>query len=293
MNTFLLDLRKRFIHYLKRHNLFRYWFFIRNLFLITAKYLNVISMIFVFFINPLKLYKFSWRNCLPSSNKRDEYKDNLLDLYRPKVSTNFKYINHHAKIFFRGFTEKVNFCSSNILVNFEITNFNKNATFTTADSNILDYYIKNDVNVIYIKSTLIDKKGNERLLNPHKKYKGLKIIDLTIHTNNNNKHITLGSGIKAIIAFYLLSSKTTIYGWNHYQTKDLSKMNLIEFIYKIFFYSRDMHTKDCVEYSLTHLFFAYYLKDLNNLKIYGNIDYYKNKLYDKLITQRLIKIFCK
>ena len=107
MNTFLLDLRKRFIHFLKRHDLFKYWFFIRNLFLITAKYLNVISMIFVFFINPLKLYKFSWRNCLPSSNKRDEYKDNLLDLYRPKVSTNFKYINHHAKIFFRGFTEKV------------------------------------------------------------------------------------------------------------------------------------------------------------------------------------------
>ena len=34
-------------------------------------------------------------------------------------------------------------------------------------------------------------------------------------------YITMGSAIMAILAFYLLSNKTTIYGWNHYQKKDL------------------------------------------------------------------------
>ena len=292
MNTFLLNLRKRFTYFLKKHNLFFYWFFIRNIFSITAKYINVICMIFVFFINPLKLYKLSWRCCLPSSKKRDKYKDNLLDLYRPKISTNFQYFNKNTKIFCKGFTKEINFSRSNILVNFNVNNLTKNATFTTLDSKYLDYYIKNNVDVIYIKLILIDQKGNKRLANPFKDYKGLKVIDLKIHTNNTNEHITMGSAIMAILAFYLLSDKTTIYGWNHYQKKDLSKMNLIEFIFKIFFYSRDALTMDCVEYSLTHLFFAYYFKDLKNLIIYGNIDYYKNKLYDKLITKRLIKIFC-
>ena len=166
MNTFLLNLRKRFTYFLKKHNLFFYWFFIRNIFSITAKYINVICMIFVFFINPLKLYKLSWRCCLPSSKKRDKYKDNLLDLYRPKISTNFQYFNKNTKIFCKGFTKKINFSRSNILVNFNVNNFTKNATFTTLDSKYLDYYIKNNVDVIYIKLILIDQKGNKRLVKP-------------------------------------------------------------------------------------------------------------------------------
>ena len=292
MNPPVLKLRNKFHNFLKKRNLFKYWFLIRNSFQITSKYLNVILMILIFFINPFRLYKFSWRKCLPSPKNKDKYRDNIFDLYKPTISTNFKYLNKNTYLFCRGYDDHFNFYKNNVLVNFKITNFTKNSIFTTSDSRILDYYIQKKVNVIYIKVILIDQKNNVRVSNPIKEYPGLKIITLKMHTNNPSSHITTGSGILAILAFYLISDKTTIYGWNHYQNKKLSSMHLIEFVLKIFFYKRDFITKDCVEYSLTHLFFAYYFKDLKNLKIYGNIDYYKNNLFNKLITKRLIGIFC-
>ena len=292
MKIFVLNLRNEFHSFLKKNDLFKYWFLIRNIFLITAKYCNVVLMAVVFFINPSKLYKLSWRGSLPSPKNRDKYNDNLIDLLQPKISKNFEYLNKNTKIFCRGFIDKVKFQKDDVLVNFEITSLTKNATFATADSRILDHYVKNKVDVIYIKVILIDNNNSERVSNPIKKYENLKIITLTIHTNNPSNRITTGSGILSILSFYLLSQNTTIYGWNHYQNKKLSSMNLFEFILKIFFYSRDFITKDCVEYSLTHLFFAYHFKDLENLKIYGNIDYFENKLFDKFITKRLIKIFC-
>ena len=292
MRLSISNFKNKFHNFLKKREIFFYWFLVRNIFLITAKYLNVVNMIIVFFIKPSQLYKLSWRRCLPSPRGKDKYKENLIDLYKFNISTNFKYKIKNTNIYCRGFDEEFNYLKSNILVNFRITTTNKESIFTTTDLRILKYYINNNVNVIYIRVTIIDQENNKRVINPVNESQELKIIDLRMYTNNTCKHFIIGSGIAAIIAFYLLSNKTKLYGWNHYQNKKLSSMNLIEFIFKIFFYSRDFITKDCVEYSLIHLFFAYFLKDLENLQISGNIDYYENQLFDKLITKRLIKIFC-
>ena len=118
------------------------------------------------------------------------------------------------------------------------------------------------------------------------------MLTLYISTNNENtKHVPRVSGINSIIAYYLISKSLKVYGWNNYHNKKLSSMNLLEFIVKIFCHPKDFISKDCVESSLTHLFFANYFKNIKTLKIDGNLDYFKNKFFNKLFTPKIQQIF--
>ena len=75
----------------EKKGLYKYYFIIRNLPLVIAKYSNVLLMIFIFFIDPSNLFKFSWRGFLPTKNMRDKYKKTFLDIYQPKITKNFKF----------------------------------------------------------------------------------------------------------------------------------------------------------------------------------------------------------
>ena len=285
-------LRKKLKYTLKKLNLYKYYFLIRYSPSL-LKYINVILMMVIFFIKPSKLYLYSWRKCLPSEKMKDEHKDNIFEIYKPKVVGNFDFDICNRNLYTRGYTKKISFKKKPILINFEVDDENKDAIFTTSDERYLNYYLEKNVEVIFIKVIYVNRIGIERATNNLPKIKKkFKMLTLYIKTNNENtKHVTTGSAINSIITYYLISKKLNVYGWNFYHTKRLSSMNLIEFTTKIFFRFNDHICKDYVEYSLTHLYFANYFKNLKNLKIDGNLDYFKNKFFNKLFTPKIQQIF--
>ena len=291
--SILLKIKKNFVRYLKQNKLYKYWFILRHIDWVIGKYLNVILMIIVFFMNPKKLYKYSWRNCLPPEEMKDPYKDNLYELYELKVLSNFKLERNNRRLYTRGYTKSICYGEDVVLINWKVTKANKHCTFVTSDQNWLDYYLEEKVDVIYIKLVHITNKNIHYALNdPIHKKKNLKMITLFKKTNNENiKHSPLGSAIAAILAYSLVSSSLNVFGFNFYQTKELSNMNILEFIFKVFFFKNDYISKDYVESSLTHLFFSYYFRNMNNLIIEGRLDYFKNRLLDKIFTNRILKIF--
>ena len=246
-----------------------------------------------FFVNPSKLYKFSWRGWLPNPKMRDKNKLSLEKIYEPSISKNFDMDMSKKKIYFRGYEKNIIFDKNAILVNFKVTKENKNAIFASTDYGMVNYYLKNNVDVIYNKLIVENDEGLIQDLSADIKSKSkLKTIKLKLKTNLH-KNAALGSGIIAILAFYLISRKLKVYGWNYYQKKSLAGMNIFEFIFRIFFYYKDIKTKNKVEYSLTHLLFAYYFIDLKDLKINGYLDYYKNNFFNRIITKRLKAIYLK
>ena len=222
-------------------------------------------MIFIFFTVPKKLHKYSWRNALPPENMKDSYADNLFDLFKPKVTTNFNLLNCDRKIYMRGYEKKIPKGKNILLVNSEVTEFNKHCTFVSADNKTFNYFLENDVDCIFIKLVNINNKGEVKVLsNPEQLSKRkFKMITLTLRSNNHLFYQTHGSGVLSIFAFSILSKKLKVYGWNFYKKKKLSTMNFFELIWNMFFYLKDHHTKIHVEYSLTHLFYAYYFDKLN------------------------------
>ena len=281
---------------LERKGLYKYYFIIRNLPLVIAKFSNVLVMIFIFFINPSNLFKFSWRGSLPTPKMRDKYKKTFLEIYQPTITKNFEINMENKALFTKGYQKKIKFDKNAILLSHKVTKENRNCIFTTSDAKMLKHYIENDVDVIYNRFLVEDNEGKiTDLCSSQNKIlsstKNLKIINIRLKTNNTK--FLLGSGIIAIIAFYMISNKLRVYGWNFYQKKSLASMNIIEFIFSIFFFLRDINSRNKVEYSLIHLFFSYYFKETKDLNIYGYLDYYKNNYFDKLITKRLNKIFLK
>ena len=267
------------------------------------KYINVIWMIMVFFLKPTKLYKYSVRNCLPAENMKDEYKDDLFDLYQPEVKSNFTIEKIDRILYAKGHIGPIDYNQA-ILCNFGVTDENRNAIFITADGRILDIYLKEKVDVIYVNWIYIVNNERVHSLNPltneYASYKdgrklqdGQKIKTLTVCMKNNShlRHNPIGSGIMSILALLMVSKTLTVYGWNHYQTKKMSSMGGIKFVLNAFFYVRDYKTNDCVEYSLQHLFYAYYFNKIQNLTIHGNLNYFENKKLDRLFTNRIQTIF--
>lgn len=279
--------------FINKKGLTKYWFILRNFHIVIAKYSNVLLMILVFFVNPSKLYKYSWRGWFPTPKMRNKNKDSLEKIYEPSISKNFEIDMSKKKIFFRGYEKNIIYDKNVILVNFKVNHRNKNAIFSTTDYGMVNYYLENNVDVIYNKLVVENDEGLIQDLSADiKTSKKLKTIKLKLKTNLH-KNIPLGSGIIAILAFYLISRKLKVYGWNYYQKKSLAEMNIFEFIFKIFFYFKDIKTRNKVEYSLTHLLFAYYFKDFKNLKINGYLDYYKNNFFNRIMTKRLKAIYLK
>lgn len=283
----------KFHDFLIEKSLIEYWRFIRNTNSVITKYLNVLVMIFIFFTNPKKLFRYSWRKALPPENMKDSYADNLFDLYKPKVTTNFNFINCNRRIYMRGYEKRIPKGKNIFLINSEVTKINKHCTFVSADESTINYFLENDADCIYIKLVNINNKGEVKVLSSPERIskRKCKTITLTLRSNNHLFYQTHGSGVLSIFAFSILSKRLKVYGWNFYKKKKLSSMNFIELIWNMFFYLRDHHTKIHVEYSLTQLFYAYYFDKLENLKVEGNLDYFKNNLYNKIITPKLKSIF--
>ena len=262
------------------------------------KYINVMWMIMVFFLKPTKLYKYSVRNCLPSENMKDEYKDDLFDLYQPVVKSNFTIEKIDRILYAKGHIGPIDYNQA-ILCNFAVTDENRRAIFITGDWSILSIYLREKVDVIYVNWVYIDNNERVHSLNPLSGFASWagetnqKIKTLTVYMKNNSRlhHTPTGSGIMSILALLMVSKTLTVYGWNYYQTKKMSSMGSIEFVLNAFFYLRDYQTKDCVEYSLTHLFYAYYFSKIQNLTIYGNLNYFENKKLYRLFTNRIQTIF--
>ncbi len=291
--TIRLSLKIKFHDFLLNRDLIKYWMFLRNLHLAVPKYLNVLIMIFVFFTNPKKLYKYSWRKSLPPEDMKNSYSDNLFDLFKPEVVANFDLINCKRSIYMRGYEKEIPKGNNIILVNSEITNTNKHCTFVSGDESTFNYYLENEVDCIFLKLIKINKNGFKKVIcNPSKiSKKRYKTITLTLKCNNHLFYQTHSSAVMTIFAFALISSKLKVYGWNFYKKKKLSSMNFVELIWNMFFFLNDYHTKVHVEYSLTHLFYSYYFNKIKNIKIEGNLDYFKNDFYNKIITPRLKSIF--
>ena len=259
------------------------------------KYINIYLMIFIFIINPKKLYKYSWRRCLPSTKGRDMVQNSFANISNYEIKTNFKYDKKINYLYLRGSNENMYLDENKdeILVNVSVNEKNRTKTFITADNNVLNEYIKEKVNTIFVEVVLVDNNNNNKNLNTLDKEIDCKKVTLFIKTNNDAEYFTLGSGITSIIAIYLISSKLNVYGFNHYLDKKISDMHIFEFFQNCFFYKRDFRTFDFVEYSLYHLFFSNNFNNFPNLFIEGNQDYFKNKKLEKFITKRLNKIFLK
>ncbi len=258
-----------------------------------SKYLNVALMIIIFLIKPEKLYKYSRRKYLPCESMKDDYNTNILDIYKPKVESSFETEKCNRNLYARGYNGPITNSKESILINYQVTDKNRHCTFTTADSSWFDYYSKQNVEAVFIRCIFINDKGNCRELDHPIDSKTSKTITLYLNTNNENELVAFGSGIISILAFYLISDKLMVYGWNYYQPKKLSSLSILEFIFSIFFYSRDYKSKDCVEYSLTHLFFAFYFDRVENLFVEGNLDYFKNIRLNKFVTKRIQSIYLK
>jgi len=260
---------------------------------ICSKYLNVVWMIIVFLIKPTELYKYSWRECLPSESMRDNDKDTIFEIYQPKVESSFEIEKSNRTIYFRGYNGDITNRRESILNNFQVDKNTKNCTFTTSDGNWLKYYLEHSVDVIWITIALVDNKGMVRILNPPPDYKKkYKVITLYLKTNLATKSTFFGGPV-LVLAYYLISHKLKVYGLNCYQNKKLSSLNFIEFIISIFFYARDYKSKDCVETSLSHLFFTFYFNLEENLEIEGNLDYFKNYKLNNFFTKRIKSIYLK
>jgi len=254
------------------------------------KYFNVVWMMIIFFLDSSKLYKYSVRSCLPSEDMKDEYKDSLLEIYQPKVESNFTIDKIDRNLYARGHVGPIDYNQA-FLINFRVTDENRNAIFITADGKYLDYYLKEKVDFVYVNRTTIDNNERVRKCSVLQDRQKIKILTVYMKTNSHLQHVPMGSAIISILALLMISKTVTVYGWNHYQTKKMSSMGSIEFIFNVFFYLRDYETRDCVEYSLTHLFYAYYFDKIENLKIYGNLSYFENKKRDKFFTKKIQKIF--
>ena len=270
----------------------KYFYLYKLKIIVIMKFFNIIIMMFIFLINSKIMYKFSWRDALPSKDGKDNNIEdsNIKDLYHLKIATNFKYKKQSYNIYTRG-TQSYNTTDNDILINYPINSKNKYACFATADPNILKNYLNNKVNVIYTEIIIINQDGNERILNKLDSNINCKIITLYMRTNNDANYVTLGSGIATILSFYMLSTSINIFGYNHYFTKKQSEMNIFTFLIEIFFYRRDFKTYDCIEYSMYHLFFAYYFDKTPNINLNGNIDYFNNKQFDRIFTKKIKQIF--
>ncbi len=271
---------------------------IRRLPILFTKGINSFQMFLIFMINPQILYKYSLRDCLPTEYMRDKSNSNIFTIYQPKVECNFGISKKRRTLYAKGFSGHINNSRETFLINFKVTNMNKKSTFITTDIIWHQYYLQQGVEVIYIKVNFVNDNGHVKTLNPRKSSgKDCKEINLSMKTNINLEHYPIGSAIPSIISLYLLSSDLSVFGWNCYINKKLSNMNIIEFLFRNFYFGfyyflmRDRIVKDQVELHLIHLFFAYYLQGIQNLKIFGNIDYYKNRRLDKFMTYRLNKIF--
>ena len=289
------ELKLYFKDFIRRKGLYKIWFIFRNLPLVIAKYFNVLIMIIVFLISPSNLYRFSWRKWLPKPSVRDKSKSSLIDIYEPSITKNFEINMNNKVIYTKGYSRKIKYDKNSILLNHKVNLENRKAIFATSDVGLLKHYLKNDVDVIFNKLVMENDEGeitnfNEALDQYLELDNKIKVIELKLKSNLSGR-LTFTSGIVAIIAFYLISKKLTVYGWNYYQNKSLSSMNIIEFIFKIFFFFADLTTTKEVESSLTHLYFAYFFKDLKNLKINGYLDYYKNVSLNKLMTKRLKELY--
>ncbi len=256
-----------------------------------SKYCNVVWMIIIFIIKPEQLYMYSWRKYLPSESMRDDYKDSIFEIYRPKVETSFEFEKCNRSLYTRGYNGQITNNKESILVNCQVTGNNRHCTFTTADSGWLDYYSKQNVETIFIRYIFVNEKGNYRESERHIDAGTNKMI--TLYVNTNNENVAFGSGIASIIAYYLISDKLKVYGWNYYQQKKLSSLNSLEFILSVFFYARDYKSKDCVEASLSHLFCAFYFNRVKNLEIEGNLDYFNSSRLNKFFTKRILSIYLK
>ena len=290
--------KKYFKEYIKNKGLYEIWFVLRNLPLVIAKYLNVIIMIFVFFISPSNLYRFSWRGFLPKPKMRDKSKNLLEDLYQPSISKNFDIDMSNKSLYTRGFASKIKKYDENaILINFRVSLENRNSIFTTSDIGMLKHYLDNNVDVIFVETEVENDHGitthlGKKADNFVKLDKKLKVLKLKLKTNLSG-NLSLTSGIVSIISFFFISKKLSVYGWNYYQKKNLYSMNIFEFVFKIFFSLLDINTLKEVENTLTHLYFAYFFKDIKDLNIIGYLNYYENNYLDKVITKRLKAIFLK
>jgi len=123
-----------------------------------------------------------------------------------------------------------------------VTDENKKATFVTGCGNYLKYYLEEKVDVIYIHTVFINCAGFARDLNLSLgRQKGLKQLTLYMETNSAVKHVPMGSAIEGILAFLIASKSIEVYGWNHYHTKKMSSMNLVEFVLNTFFLFERLH----------------------------------------------------
>ena len=200
------------------------YIYFREMPLRVNKTINAIQMLIIFLINPSKLYKYSWRNCLPSWEMRDIQGSDFFSMYKPNADYNFKYLKDKVNLIIPGFNGKVYKNSINFFLNCKVNKENLNSKFITSDCGFYEYYQKKGVEVIYVSTTLINKSGFKKVLNPvPNKYRNDKYINLYLKTESN--WMSVGSAIPCMIALNLVSQNLNVMGWNCYFDKQLSKMN--------------------------------------------------------------------
>ena len=174
---------------------------------------------------------------------------------------------------------------------------NKNFIYVTADWQVVESFIKNNLNVLYIQDWQNNGKNfflqkwekpiYKRILKYCKKRKNSFVVDVSYNTTCT--HYT-SSAIAAASFFAKVCEKVNIHNWNFYMSKNPKKYSFFKTVNLLYPLKFRLKNNVFLETSLWHWYFIYKLLKLNNVSIDGHLT---GVVKNNRVIHRLERIFCK
>ena len=175
---------------------------------------------------------------------------------------------------------------------------NKNFIYVTSEHTIVERFIKNNLNVLYVqtwknngKNFFLEKWEKpiyKRILKYCKKRKNSFVADVSYNTTCNTHYTS--SAATAALFFAKVCEKVNIHNWDFYMSKNPKKYSFFKTVNLLYPLKFRLKNNVFLETSLWHWYFIYRITKLKNVSVNGYLKYIAS---NKKITSRLTKIFCK
>jgi hypothetical protein len=269
--------------------------------------INVQQIIFIFLIQffPRYAYFLSRMNRLIPPHQRLNKTDNFMDDFTVSNDPLSESLVSEEKIniVMRGISfdpKKLNdLKGTTYLINFSEKVEKKDVIYATGDKNVFKRFIEKEMTPILLLDVMDESGAAPPDIRGIEKYIVKRRVKRILIRYSSSVAISgMGSGLGLILALTKYAQHMTLYGFDHYQTKDLSEMSYWEALFSLgnFFYDgilSDIHPGTAPDVIERAIYTYHYANRFNEVSWISNQGFLKNVSEHKVLLKKLEKIIYK